>query len=94
MAVAELAQHHAADDPLATVVELESTEVALTAVRRLPPDQADVVMLRVMAGLDTETVARVLHKHRWIAYVGLAIVLYVALDMIWRGFWEVYKVAA
>ena len=30
-------------------------------------------------------IARLLQKHRWIAYVGLAIILYVALDMIWRG---------
>ena len=30
--------------------------------------------------------------NRWIAYVGLAIILYVALDMIWRGILELYPV--
>jgi predicted tellurium resistance membrane protein TerC len=35
-------------------------------------------------------VARLLIRHRWIAYVGLAIILYVALDMIWRGAMEVH----
>jgi predicted tellurium resistance membrane protein TerC len=34
-------------------------------------------------------IAGALQKHRWIAYVGLAIILYVALEMIWRGAMEV-----
>lgn len=34
-------------------------------------------------------IARLLDRHHWIAYVGLAIVTYVALDMIWRGSHEV-----
>jgi YjbE family integral membrane protein len=34
-------------------------------------------------------IARLLQRHRWIAYVGLAVILYVALEMIWRGWWEV-----
>ena len=41
-----------------------------------------------------EQVARILHRRRWIAYVGLAIIVYVALDMIWRGAWEIYAAAA
>jgi len=44
-----------------------------------------IVLMGVAAGF----IARLLNRHRWIAYVGLAIILYVALDMIWRGFWEV-----
>ena len=43
----------------------------------------------VLMGFAANFIARLLHKHRWIAYVGLAIVLYVALDMIWRGSWEI-----
>jgi YjbE family integral membrane protein len=46
----------------------------------------------VLMGVAATFIARLLHRHRWIAYVGLAIVLYVALDMIWRGFWEVHAV--
>jgi YjbE family integral membrane protein len=30
-------------------------------------------------------IARLLGRHRWIAYLGLLIILYVALEMIWRG---------
>ena len=45
-----------------------------------------IVMMGVAAGF----IARLLNKHRWIAYVGLAIILYVAGDMIWRGALEVW----
>jgi YjbE family integral membrane protein len=44
----------------------------------------------VMVGVAASFIARLLHKHRWIAYVGLAIILYVAGDMIWRGALEVW----
>jgi predicted tellurium resistance membrane protein TerC len=34
-------------------------------------------------------IARLLARYPWITWVGLAIVLYVAADMIWRGSHEV-----
>jgi YjbE family integral membrane protein len=48
----------------------------------------------VLMGVAANFIARTLHRHRWIAYIGLAIILYVALDMIWRGFWEIHALAA
>jgi YjbE family integral membrane protein len=42
----------------------------------------------VMMGVAASFIARLLERHRWIAYVGLAIILYVAGDMIYRGFVE------
>jgi YjbE family integral membrane protein len=42
-----------------------------------------------LMGLAATFIAKLLEKHRWIAYVGLLIILYVALDMIWRGGAEV-----
>ena len=39
-------------------------------------------------------IARLLERHRWIAYIGLAVVLYVAIEMIWEGSHEVIEVAA
>ena len=42
----------------------------------------------VLMGFAANFVANLLDRYRWIAYVGLAIILYVALDMIWRGFLE------
>jgi YjbE family integral membrane protein len=43
----------------------------------------------VLMGVAANFVARLLNRHRWIAYLGLAIILYVAIDMIWRGLLEV-----
>ncbi|MDA8229897.1 MAG: YjbE family putative metal transport protein [Magnetospirillum sp.] len=38
-----------------------------------------------LTGLAANLVARLLNRHRWLAYFGLAIVLYVSLRMIWDG---------
>ena len=38
-------------------------------------------------------IAGLLRRHIWIAYVGLAVIAYVSLDMIWRGTREVLTVA-
>lgn len=43
-----------------------------------------------LMGIAASFIARLLSKHRWIAYVGLAIILYVALEMIYRGAMEVW----
>src|SRR5665647_1312390 len=44
----------------------------------------------VMMGVAASFIAGLLNRHRWIAYVGLAIILYVAGDMIWRGAQEIW----
>jgi YjbE family integral membrane protein len=43
----------------------------------------------VLMGVAASFIARLLNRHRWIAYAGLAIILYVAVHMIWRGAVEV-----
>jgi predicted tellurium resistance membrane protein TerC len=40
-------------------------------------------------GVAATFIARLLNNHRWIAWVGLLIILYVAGDMIWQGTHEV-----
>ena len=47
-----------ARDAADTALEHLATRAALAQVARLPALQAEVIMLRVVAGLDTETVAR------------------------------------
>ena len=47
-----------------------------------------LVLSIALMGLAASFIAKLLQKHRWIAYVGLAIILYVAGDMIYRGFYE------
>jgi YjbE family integral membrane protein len=49
-----------------------------------------LILSIALMGLAASFIARLLHKHRWIAYVGLLIILYVALDMIYRGVLEVW----
>ena len=44
-----------------------------------------------LMGLAANFIARILEKHRWVAYVGLLIILYVALDMCYRGALEVWQ---
>ena len=44
-----------------------------------------LVLSIALMGVAATFIARLLNKHRWIAYVGLVIVLYVALHMIWDG---------
>ncbi len=48
-----------------------------------------LVLSIALMGLAASFIARLLNKHRWIAYVGLLIILYVALKMMWEGWHEV-----
>lgn len=41
-----------------------------------------------LMGVAASFIARLLQNHRWIAYVGLAVILYVAIEMIYRGAYE------
>ena len=43
----------------------------------------------VLMGIAASWIASLLEKHRWIAWVGLLIVLYVAIKMVWDGGWDV-----
>jgi YjbE family integral membrane protein len=42
-----------------------------------------------LMGIAAGVLARILERRAWIAWVGLLIVLYVALHMIWQGAWSV-----
>ncbi|TCR65655.1 TerC family protein [Bosea sp. BK604] len=43
-----------------------------------------------LMGIAASFIARLLQRHRWIAYLGLAVILYVAMDMIYRGWLEIW----
>ena len=47
-----------------------------------------------MMGVAASFIARLLQNHRWIAYVGLAVILYVAVEMIFRGSLDIMMVAS
>ena len=57
-----LLEQAAPDDPAAGAVEGFSTRAALAVVATLPPDQAEAVVLRVVAGLDVDRVAEIMGK--------------------------------
>jgi len=52
----------APDDPAATAMDGFSTRAALAVVATLPADQAEAVMLRVVAGLGVDRVAAIMDK--------------------------------
>jgi len=47
-----------------------------------------------LMGVAADLLGRLLERHRWIAYVGLAIIVYVAVEMIYRGSLELAPVIA
>lgn len=44
-----------------------------------------LILSIALMGLAATWIARLLDRHRWIAYVGLGLIIYVALRMIWDG---------
>ena len=44
----------------------------------------------VLMGVAASFIAALLEKHRWIAWVGLLVVLYIALKLIWEGGHDVW----
>jgi RNA polymerase sigma-70 factor (ECF subfamily) len=73
--VEQLAERPAPDDPVAAVFEAQSTRAALALLAELPTDQAEVVALRVLGGLEIAEVARIVGKRpgavRVLAHRGL-----------------------
>lgn len=52
----------AADDPALTVERHLGTAAAIAMIRQLPPDQAEVIMLRVVGDLDVAATAEIVGK--------------------------------
>ena len=56
------AAREVAPDAADVALERISTQAVLALISTLPPDQAEIIMLRVVAGLDTHAVARLVGK--------------------------------
>lgn len=50
-----------------------------------------LIMSVVLMALAAQLIARLLHRFRWIAYIGLVMILYIAGKMIYDGSFEVLK---
>jgi YjbE family integral membrane protein len=47
-----------------------------------------------MMSVAASFIARLLQNHRWLAYLGLAIIVYIAVEMTFRGTLDIMKVAS
>ena len=76
-------------------MSLDNVLAVAGAAREHPYILAFGLLLSVaMMGVAADLLGRVLQKQRWIAYVGLAIIVYVAFEMIYRGSLELAPVIA
>lgn len=76
-------------------MSLDNVLAVAGAAREHPTVLVFGLMLSIaLMGLAASFIAQLLQRHRWIAYVGLVIILYVAIDMVWRGWHEVAPLAA
>lgn len=77
------------------IVQIVLADVSMSldnvlAVAGAARDHIDVLVIGLLLsvalmGAAANVIARLLERYRWISYIGLAIVLYVALNMIWHG---------
>jgi YjbE family integral membrane protein len=47
----------------------------------------------ILMGIGATFIAKLLMKHHWIGYIGLVLIVYVAVAMIWRGGYELVSVS-
>ena len=96
---------HAEIDPNASlrraIMQITLADVSMSldnvlAVAGAARDHLDVLVIGLLMsvalmGAAANLIARLLERYRWISYVGLAIVIYVAGSMIWSGSQDVLK---
>jgi YjbE family integral membrane protein len=67
-------------------MSLDNVLAVAGAAREHPGIMVFGLLLSIgLMGVAATWIAKLLHRFRWIGYLGLAIVLYVALHMIWEG---------
>ena len=44
-----------------------------------------MVLSVILMGIAANVIARYIERYRWIAWVGLAVIVWVAVKMIWEG---------
>jgi len=67
-------------------MSLDNVLAVAGAAREHPPVLIAGLLLSItLMGVAATWIAKLLHRFRWIGYVGLAIVFYVSLHMLWEG---------
>ncbi len=73
-------------------MSLDNVLAVAGAAREHPVILAFGLVLSIgLMGLAASLIARLLHRFHWIAYVGLGVILFVALRMIFNGYEEVFE---
>ena len=73
-------------------MSLDNVLAVAGAAREHPGVMVVGLLLSVgLMGVAASWIARLLHRHRWIGYAGLLIVLYVAVHMMWTGHRDVVR---
>ena len=83
------------------IVQITLADVSMSldnvlAVAGAARDHLDVLAIGLLMsvalmGVAANLIARLLERFRWISYLGLAIVIYVALSMVWSGSHDVIE---
>ncbi len=72
-------------------MSLDNVLAVAGAAREHPGIMVFGLLLSIaLMGVAATFIARILHKHRWIGFVGLIVVLWVAVSMIWEGHRQVF----
>jgi YjbE family integral membrane protein len=71
-------------------MSLDNVLAVAGSAREHPYIMAGGLILSVgLMGVAATIVARLLDRYRWLAWVGLLVILYVAIEMVWDGGWEI-----
>jgi YjbE family integral membrane protein len=78
------------------VADLSMSLDNVLAVAGAARDHIDVLIIGLLMsvalmGAAANYIAKLLERYRWISYIGLVIVVYVALNMVWHGWTEVHR---
>ena len=76
-------------------MSLDNVLAVAGAAREHPEIMVIGLVLSVaLMGIAANFIAKYIERYRWIAYVGLAVIVYVALKMIWEGWTEIAPVVS
>jgi predicted tellurium resistance membrane protein TerC len=74
-------------------MSLDNVLAVAGAARDHPAVMVAGLLLSVaLMGFAANLIARYIDRYRWIAYIGLAVILWVAVKMIWDGYHDVAPV--
>ena len=71
-------------------MSLDNVLAVAGAARDHPWIMAGGLVLSVaLMGVAATLIARLLDRYKWLAWVGLLVILYVAAEMVWEGGWQI-----